>query len=343
MMMMMIIILILQANGEYTLLTRGRSPGVHMERKDYAEAEHDEEEEEEEDVSTEGCSWLPPSIPASLTFQARGTFVDVLGHIFVQLHENRNIVRTLESLLNEKFSNSSSDCALDSFQPGQMCCARSLRWSQAGTWYRARFLRYDSQMELAVVFLIDYGDITMVNTSDLRSTIYGERVPSQALAIVLHNLLPIKFENETTPWDPECLDFIQHTVNYKRERMNRLIEVEVVGPTPTTLPLPVNVGVRKLCTKCSLKENELCGHENKQTLNLATLVQGMAEFNTIIGEDYEALNHPKLQMLRKSSPVRLTSVSAGTYDEECINQLLCPLISLSLHEGYKYPPSHHKL
>ena len=99
-----------------------------------------------------GFRWLQPELPALKTFSARGILVDESGMIYMQLHSQRDTVRVLKRLLNEKFENSGLAQPAEEFQPGQEVCCK---WSKDGSWYRARFRGYlDSEGVRCQVVLV---------------------------------------------------------------------------------------------------------------------------------------------------------------------------------------------
>ena len=98
-----------------------------------------------------GFRWLQPELPALKTFSARGILVDESGMIYMQLHSQRDTVRVLKRLLNEKFENSGPAQPAEEFQPGQEVCCK---WKD-GNWYRARFRGYlDSEGVRCQVVLV---------------------------------------------------------------------------------------------------------------------------------------------------------------------------------------------
>ena len=99
-----------------------------------------------------GFQWLQPELPALETFSARGILVDESGLIYMQLHSQRETVRVLKRLLNEKFENSKPAQLAEDFLPGQEVCCK---WSRDGNWYRARFRGYlDSEGGRCQVVLV---------------------------------------------------------------------------------------------------------------------------------------------------------------------------------------------
>ena len=119
--------------------------------------------------------WLEPELPSSRKFEARATYVDGSGQIYLQLESQRDTVRILKRLLNEKLGESRMDCDKNSFNSGQEC---SVKWKD-GNWYRGRFLGYCGlDREECCVLLVDYGNLYVTKVQNVRSAIYGERIPA---------------------------------------------------------------------------------------------------------------------------------------------------------------------
>ena len=176
-----------------------------------------------------GFRWLDPELPVEDQFTARGTFVDDSGQLYMQLHSSRRTVRVLRQLLNEKFSESEPDLA-KTLSPLQECCAR---WRD-GNWYRARFIKYlDKEHQRCFVVLVDYGNIYQVGVENIRCQIYGQRIPIQCLTAVLTGVEPVG-----GAWSQECLDHIQHRINYAKVEGNEKLRVKIVGES-RCLPLEV--------------------------------------------------------------------------------------------------------
>ena len=147
--------------------------------------------------------WLPPELPDKLSFSARGTNVDQSGQIYIQPSNRRQTVKALKRLLNEKFQDSAPDEDQTVLEDGQSCC---VRWSD-GSWYRARFLRYENQRKHAHVFLVDFGNLYKANVkTEVRREIYAERVPIQAITVELADVAP---NGDHGTWLPEALNLMQ--------------------------------------------------------------------------------------------------------------------------------------
>ena len=100
---------------------------------------------------------MDPELPVSKRFEARGTFVDDSGQVYLHLHQQRATIRLVRRLLQEKFISSDPDCDRDSWRKLEECV---VRW-KGGLWYRARFIDYvggDSEAGEVVVLLVDYGN-----------------------------------------------------------------------------------------------------------------------------------------------------------------------------------------
>ena len=114
--------------------------------------------------------------------------------------------------------------------PLQECCAR---WRD-GNWYRARFIKYlDKEHQRCFVVLVDYGNIYQVGVENIRCQIYGQRIPIQCLTAVLTGVEPVG-----GAWSQECLDHIQHRINYAKVEGNEKLRVKIVGES-RCLPLEV--------------------------------------------------------------------------------------------------------
>jgi len=261
--------------------------------------------------------WLPPELPPSGKFLARGTFVDGAGQIHIQLHSNRSTVRVLRQLLNEKLTGSKPDCALDSFRPGQAC---SVRYRKDGSWYRARFLAYGSRRDggteftdKAEVLLVDWGTLTVASVSeDLRSAVYGELVPIQALATVIHNIVP-----EGDHWQDEELDFLMETINYGQCSYNQLLEVTCVEDIPVSYPLPVTLNKTVRCASCLEARTYRCSHVTP--IDISTL---LSKFGVILGHMVAFQHHGLIEVRKQYS--FYGCVAQGTYKEKNVFLQLVP-------------------
>ena len=96
----------------------------------------------------------------------------------IQLTRKCGIARQIvavKRLLNEKLGESRMDCDKNSFNSGQEC---SVKWKD-GNWYRGRFLGYCGlDREECCVLLVDYGNLYVTKVQNVRSAIYGERIPA---------------------------------------------------------------------------------------------------------------------------------------------------------------------
>ena len=169
--------------------------------------------------SSNEFQWLDPELPGSRKFKAMATHVDSAGQIYLQLQSKRETVRVLKRLLKEKFGGSKGEiCDRNSFHSGQEC---SVRWKD-GNWYRGRFLRYgitevgEIDTEKCHLLLVDYGNLYVASVTDVRSAIYGERIPVQAFRAVLHNLIP----GNDGRWNESFLDWLMGTINYDKPGYN---------------------------------------------------------------------------------------------------------------------------
>ena len=274
--------------------------------------------------------WLPPCLPASREFLARGTYVDDSGQIHLQLHSQRETVRVLRRLLNEKLLGSEPDCEADSYRERQEV---SVRWKD-DCWYRGSFLAYcgiDDIFDNARVLLVDFGNVYVVNVvTDLRSAIYGERVPVQSLRAVLHNVLPAGED-----WKDSFLDYLNDTINYAQPGYNVLIKVKVVEE-PSLLPLPVTVETSTACSSCEKTARPHCRHSAPLDLALLLTGQQLGGLGAVRAKDRAALSHLGLREQRSHFSFS-RAVAAGTYKESSVWLLLLRPSVLLLPPGHFLP------
>ena len=187
--------------------------------------------------------WLPPQLPESNEFSARGVFVDHSGQIYVQLNSLRHTAHGLKKLLMEKFRNSQpdEDHEENPLVEGQSCC---VKWGDPkldGGWFRGKFLHYtDSKRTRAKIYLVDYGNPFEADVrKEVRRDIYAARVPILALRLELAEVTPLGPDGT---YCDECLDIIQEKIAYKVRgaKKNRKLKVQAVGNSHK-LPLRVNI------------------------------------------------------------------------------------------------------
>ena len=266
--------------------------------------------------------WLDPEIPGCTEFEARATHVDSAGQIYLQLHSQRETVRILRRLLDEKCTGTNMDCDRNSFRSGQECC---VRWKD-GNWYRGRFLRYSTtedgeiDTEICHVLLVDYGNLYVASVMDVRSAIYGERIPVQAIRTVIHNILPANDEG----WNESFLDWLMETVNYAKPGYNDVLRVEIVGDS-VSQPLPVVIHIRERCTRCRRKLRVSCDRCSYLDLAREVLTSpGLKGLDTVLSEDMAAIYHPQLETARRNFSY-INAVAPGTYgSEKGVHELLLP-------------------
>jgi len=301
------------------LVDRGMAQWIHEELKmeDLDKKESNSENEKEEytiipefDLVTPMKEniyfrWLDPELPATQQFEARGTFVDDSGQIYLQLHEQRATIRLVRRLLQEKFFSSEPDCDPASWRKLQECV---VRWRD-GLWYRARFIDYvggDPGVGQAVVLLVDYGDTFMVEVEDLRRTLYCQNIPIQCIKVILHNIIP----RREKVWSTICLDFLQDKIHYSKLDCNELLRVKVESKV-LTQPLPVSI---KLCPPPDLGD-----FEDIVWVDLASLLEMIEE--AILMEPPLKLSK-ELMMLRGDLSFGVKYVSPGYYKDKEVYSLL---------------------
>lgn len=274
--------------------------------------------------------WLPPALPGERRFAARGTSVDAAGQVYLQLHSRRHEVRALRSLLAEKFHGSAPDCPAGGFREGQAVVARGVD----DQWYRATFLGYCESAARATVVLVDFGDIFVAKDTELRATIYGERVPVLAHRAALHDLLP----TDAGGWREALLDMLFDTVKYQYPGYNCLVAVEVVG-SPTDYPLPVTIETRSPCHRCRLKNKvKACRHFVAFDVSLLLSSPEFSALGAARAADLAVLADPRLVEARRARAAAYTTpVAAGTYPEVQVSLLLTPAALLPPH--YFKPPA----
>ena len=179
------------------------------------------QEEEEEDFSyvkplqdTEGFHWLPPELPRKNVFKARGWFVDSSGQMFVQVYSQRQTLRLINKLLNQKFRDSPGDEVRGTFRVGQDCCAL---WRD-GNWYRARVVSLQDGAHCHL-HLVDYGNFFRTKLTAIRPEVFAHRIPIQALRVELAGVRPLGPGNT---WSDPALEFLEQEV------LNKKLKVELV-------------------------------------------------------------------------------------------------------------------
>ena len=187
--------------------------------------------------------WLPPQLPESKEFSARGIFVDPSGQIYVQLNSLRHTAHALRKLLMEKFKNSppDEDHKENPMIEGQSCCAKWGDPKVDGGWLRGKFLHYtNSSRTRAKIYLVDYGNPFEADVrEEVRRDIYAARVPILAIRLELAEVTPLGLNGT---FCDESLDIIQDKIAYKIRgaKKNRKLKVQVVGNSHK-LPLRVNI------------------------------------------------------------------------------------------------------
>ena len=277
--------------------------------------------------------WPDPELPSEPSFLARGTYVDDAGQIYLQLHSHRRTIRTIKKILNEKLRDSRPDCAKENFKEQQEVC---VRWKD-GDWYRGRFLGYQSSRDgdsetydKAVVLLVDYGNMYLATvTTDLRSTIYAERVPVQVLQAVLHNIVPAGQPDRET-WGENFLDYLNDEINYAQPGHNALLKVRLVGQGDS-FPLPVTVETESECGEC---QRGFCKHIS---MDLGSLVSSLElqGLGVLKAGRRAALYHQRLIQERKAFQF-FHPLAPGSYPETNVDLLLVSLTPAS----HLLPPEH---
>ena len=119
-------------------------------KEDFSEENLEDEKEEFCDImkleDSTSFQWLPPQLPDSDEFSARGMFVDTSGQIYIQLNCLRHTSRALGRLLLEKFSRSepSENDEEDPMLEGQSCCVKWGDESLDGGWFRGKKISHFS-------------------------------------------------------------------------------------------------------------------------------------------------------------------------------------------------------
>ena len=200
--------------------------------------------------------WLPPQLPESDEFSARGVFVDPSGQIYVQLNSLRHTAHALRKLLMEKFRNSppDEDHEDNPMTEGQSCC---VKWGDPkvdGGWLRGTFLHYtDCERTRAKIYLVDYGNPFEADVrTEVRRDIYAARVPILALRLELAEVTPLGPDGT---YSEECLDIIQEKIAYKirGSKKTRKLKIQVVGSF-NKLPLQVKIQFEEENVKLDLAE-----------------------------------------------------------------------------------------
>jgi len=172
--------------------------------------------------------WKKPNLPTVKKFYARGTFVDEVGQIFVQEYDKEETFKEMCDKINEKFRDSPSDGKC--LKRGQDC---TVRYTDNG-WYRARFIKYQKVDKLkALVLLVDFGQLYIAPSKDIRNKTMFEDIPVFAFPLILHNALP---ENSDR-WKGEVLDFMMKKVNYEENGGTNIIKVRFEKPRDLWPPL----------------------------------------------------------------------------------------------------------
>jgi len=245
----------------------------------------------------------------------RGTYVDPAGQVYFQLDSQREVLRTLRRLLKEKFADSEQDCPPDAFVENQEVI---VKWKD-DEWARARFLQYKGnnwRTGKAIVVLVDFGNILNVKITDIRATIYAERLPVLAHRAVIHNLVPAGPGSE---WKDEFLDYLNEEINYAQQGFNNVMVARVVG-NAGCYPLSISLESRQICEKCKSKGvRSVRTCTDFEAFDLAELVTnppaewaGLATLGAVMGRDLAALRHPGLAQIREEFDF-IQPVASGTY------------------------------
>ena len=198
---------------------------------------------------TEGFRWLPPELPSKKKFRAKGTFVDQTGQIYVQRYSRRQSVapvKVVRQLLDEKFRHSCPEERRESLREGQECC---VLWKDK-SWYRARLVQLHQDEDEAGVYLVDYGNYYRVKLENIRSEVYAQQIPIQALRVELAGVRPLGKENT---WFETGLEYIQTVIE------DQEIQVEMVDASrqPPTVNIKFSGGKFDLARMLSIHEGEL--------------------------------------------------------------------------------------
>lgn len=268
--------------------------------------------------------WLPPELPSERTFGVRGTYVDSAGQVYFQLDSQREVLRTLRRLLKEKFAYSKQDCPPDAFVKNQEVI---VKWKD-DEWARARFLQYRGnnwRTGKAIVVLVDFGNMFEIKVTEIRATIYGERLPVLAHRAVIHNLVPAGSEC----WKDEFLDYLNDEIHYAQQGFNNVMVARVVGKPRGSYPLSISLESRQICDKCKRKGvRSVRTCTDFMAFDLAELVTnppaewvGLKTFGAVMGRDLAALRHPGLTHIREQFDL-IQPVESGTYNRPIDASLL---------------------
>ena len=189
--------------------------------------------------------WLDPMLPSVREFYAYGTHVDDSGQIYIYLHSERKNFRKLIRQL-EQFNEIVDD---DDIVCQDLVYHEDLlaKWHKDDKWYRARFIEYypNSNKSKCAVLFVDWGNISLIETKNVRRETCSPEVPIFTFKVSLHNVLS---SNEN--WSMDALDFIFDQVN------NNRLKVKTMSRR-NRQPLLVDIKLLKYNQDNHLKEKEV--------------------------------------------------------------------------------------
>ena len=223
--------------------------------------------ENESSMPTVQTRWNNPVLPADREFLARGTHVDNAGQIYMHLFEDRHKFNNLRRTLNRHYELSLPDCDIDSFEPGQEVIAK---WQESQEfneeWYRARFLGYQprTKNEVCWVYFVDWGNISEMETINLRKELIETKTPIFAFKTVLFDVLSF----DRKDWTNDALSFVHGKINYDNKKIRGGRNIVRVRTMSRTGKQPLFVDIQ-LSTPYNESEK---GHQGKVYISVSELL-----------------------------------------------------------------------
>lgn len=196
------------------LLAKGLAGYVFQHFEEELQIGKNEEEQKDDDeenvVDFPVRRWPNPLPPSQSENFVRPVFADDLGQIYVQLHDDRKLIRMMTSYYAVKYDldEDVSHHIKDKWKPNEECVAKF----KDGLWYRARVLWVGAPPQgEVVVILVDFGNCMTCRPQELRIPhAFGEQ-PILGLRVVLDGIVPSGANKE---WSPTTLDQLSNLILY---------------------------------------------------------------------------------------------------------------------------------
>ena len=130
--------------------------------------------------------WPEPFFPEDNVFDARASYVDWDGVIYLMTRNNQTNVKMINDVINDQYLDSSPAQEDLFWRVGE---AAIVRWQHDNKWYRGRVLRVLPNH--CQVKLVDYGTETFTPFTSMRKRLVAEEIPIQSIPFMLDNISPI--------------------------------------------------------------------------------------------------------------------------------------------------------